>query len=297
MNFLCRSLGQAIILAALCAQAFGQEVKTATARPFAGIVWTDQVRDGPPMRLHWVQADLSNPAIHLRVCPGGSASGPWETTLLPVSRIAEREKLDVAVNGSFFAPKDFKMLLGRKLFYFLGNPALACGWTVSDGRLWAEHPICVNFPSLVIGSDGRVSIGELAAPPRGASQVVSGCMMLVRDGVDVGDAGAVAPRTAVGLDKSGKRLTLLVVDGRRPTESAGMSALQLGAEMVRLGCWSSIMLDSGGSSTLVIHRGEKWPVINMPSDGHDLPIPISVERPVANALGIVVDSPGPGKMQ
>jgi len=82
----------------------------------------------------------------------------------------------------------------------------------------------------------------------------------------------------------------LVVDGRRPDQSAGLSMRGTADEMIRLGCASAINLDSGGSSTLVVRHGEKWPVINTPSDGHDLPIPLCVERAVANALGIVVDS-------
>jgi len=30
---------------------------------------------------------------------------------------------------------------------------------------------------------------------------------------------------------------------------------------------------------------------NLPSDGHDLPVDISLPRPVADALGVIVDEP------
>ena len=58
--------------------------------------------------------------------------------------------------------------------------------------------------------------------------------------------------------------------------------------MIRLGCTSALNLDGGGSSTMVRKFGPKdWRVVNTPSDGSQLEfIPLSIERPVANVLGI-----------
>jgi hypothetical protein len=261
-----------------------------TSRPFAGVTYADEVRQNPPLHLYWVQADFSNPRVHLRLCAGGPVGErPWETTLLPVSKIAAREGLDVAVNGSFFAARDFVMILGRRDPYFEGNAARACGWTVSDGRLWSATPLGVKFPSLLVARDGHVSIGMLPKPPVDAAQMVSGCNLLLQDGRNVGPEDARAPRCAVGLDATNQILTLLVVDGRRPESSAGLSMHQTAEELLRLGCKQGLILDSGGSATLVIRQGNQWPVVNLPSDGHDLLLPLAVARPVANALGIVVD--------
>jgi hypothetical protein len=265
------------------AQAVGQ---------FPGVTYREEVHTNPPLHLYCVQADLTNPLVHLRVCRAGdkpTGDGSWDTTLLQVSKIAQREHLDVAVNGSLFAPKDAEVVLGRKLPYFEGNWARACGWTVSDGQLWSPHPIAPRFPTLVIWKDKPPRIDNFPAVPAGAWQAVSGFAMLVRGGKSLGSDRGPLPRTAVGLDREDKTLTLLVVDGRRPDDSVGLTFKQMGDEMVKLGCDRAINLDSGGSSTLVIRNGQHWPVINRPSDGHDLPIPLSVERPVANALGIVVD--------
>jgi Phosphodiester glycosidase len=262
------------------------------SQPFPGITYGEEVRHDAPLRLYWVQADLSNPAVHLRLCRGGpppEASGYWETTLLQVSKIARREHLDVAVNGSFFSPHEYELILGKKLPYFEGNWAKASGWTVSDGQVWSEHPISLAFPSLVVSTDGAVAIGRYTRVPPHTEQMVSGYAMLVRDGRNIAPNQPAAPRTAVGIDATGKTLTLLVVDGRRMDDSVGLTMKQMGDEMIRLGCTSALNLDSGGSTTLVIRHGEDWPVINRPSDGHDLLIPLSVERPVANAFGISVD--------
>jgi hypothetical protein len=272
----------------LCALPVAAETPPNT-QPFPGITFTQQILATPPLHLYWVQIDLTNPAVHLRVCPGGPPSaGGWETTLLPVSKIAEREKLDVAVNGSYFTPSQFKLLFGRKDPYFAGNPARASGWTVTDGRLWSSHPLSLEFPTLVLTTDGQVTIDNYLAPPPRAKEAVSGQALLLHDGKNVAVGSDDAPRTAAGLDAQGKTLTLFVADGRRPDYSVGLSMQETALYMLKLGCRTAISLDGGGSSTLVIRRGQHWSVVNTPSDGHDLPIPISVERPVDNALGVFV---------
>ena len=99
-----------------------------------------------------------------------------------------------------------------------------------------------------------------------------------------------APRTAVGIDREQKKLTMLVVDGRKTDYSAGMSDPELGQAMLELGCWNALILDGGGSSTMVLLDPieNRVQVMNRPSDGHDLPISMSLERPVACVLGVQI---------
>ena len=84
----------------------------------------------------------------------------------------------------------------------------------------------------------------------------------------------------MGLDAQGKRLTILVVDGRRTGLATGMSYDELSKEMLAAGCDRAINLDGGGSSVMVIRDGEKFVVKNQPSNEN--------ERPVANVLGVDV---------
>jgi hypothetical protein len=51
-----------------------------------------------------------------------------------------------------------------------------------------------------------------------------------------------------------------------------------------------LMLYGGGSSTLVMRDPDDQTerLMNHPSDGHDLPMDLSIERPVANAFGVVL---------
>jgi hypothetical protein len=79
------------------------------------------------------------------------------------------------------------------------------------------------------------------------------------------------PRTAVGWNA--QRLLLVVVDGRQPAWSVGMTLAELAALFIRLGATDAINLDGGGSSAMVI-RGR---VVNRPSDAQG-------EREVGNAL-------------
>lgn len=81
-----------------------------------------------------------------------------------------------------------------------------------------------------------------------------------------------APRTAVGISKTGQ-LLLVVVDGRQ-WNSIGLTLQELAEFMQSLGAQDAMNLDGGGSSELVL----KGDIMNTPSDGQ--------ERPVASALGV-----------
>ena len=88
-----------------------------------------------------------------------------------------------------------------------------------------------------------------------------------RDDVRVG----LGPRTALGIDKQG-RYILLVVDGRQGFYSSGLTLRELAATMQKFGAVDALNLDGGGSTAMTV-RGQ---VINRPSDG--------TERSVANVL-------------
>jgi len=87
-------------------------------------------------------------------------------------------------------------------------------------------------------------------------------------------AGGRAPRTALGITPN-QHLLLVVVDGRQPGYSDGMTLLELAKLMHELGANEAMNLDGGGSAELVI-EGQ---VVNRPSDGK--------ERPIGDALVLV----------
>ncbi|MFI5381366.1 MAG: phosphodiester glycosidase family protein [Tepidisphaerales bacterium] len=259
-----------------------------TTQPYKPVTYQHLERTNPPQHLHVLTIDLADPSVAIRVVPAGEAPQPpdnaWPTTLLQTSDVAAREHFDIAINGDFFAGRDKRLVAGKEFAWFKGNASRPIGPAMTDGKLWHTG----NSYALVVRQSGGVSIERLDAVPADARQIVGGNPMLVQNGRAVAPATVAAPRTAVGLDREGKRLTLLVVDGRRADYSAGLTFPQLAAEMVKLDCWTALNLDGGGSTTLVMRDPAtgKQHVINRPSDGHELPLSPSLERAVCNVVGI-----------
>ncbi|MGH2349018.1 MAG: phosphodiester glycosidase family protein, partial [bacterium] len=113
----------------------------------------------------------------------------------------------------------------------------------------------------------------------GVRQVLGGGPRLLADGLYVGGEGFRAsftdrrhPRTAIGRLADG-RIVLIVVGGRQPYHSLGMTLLEMAGTLRALGLTDAMNLDGGGSTTLVV-RGV---VINLPSDELG-------ERPVSDVL-------------
>lgn len=95
---------------------------------------------------------------------------------------------------------------------------------------------------------------------------IGGYPMLVKGGVVVATDCAQSicdqhPRTGVGIRGDGK-LVMVVVDGRQPGYSVGMTLVQLGSLFKWLGAVTAMNMDGGGSSTMVVN-GQ---IMNRPSD-------------------------------
>lgn len=104
-----------------------------------------------------------------------------------------------------------------------------------------------------------------------ARDAVGGAGLLVRKGRAVEDwsdeelpsafVDQRHPRTMVGVDRGGD-VWFVVVDGRQPDHSVGMTLRELARLAARLQLREALNLDGGGSSTLVV--GDQ--VVNRPSD-------------------------------
>ena len=93
-----------------------------------------------------------------------------------------------------------------------------------------------------------------------------------------------APRTAVGITRTGK-VVLMVLDGRQEPYSCGGSVEEIAQIMFEAGCVHAINLDGGGSTTFVAKpEGEQeLQVLNLPSDG--------AARSVSDSLMFVSTAP------
>lgn len=234
-----------------------------------------------------VRLDRCLTATAVKGFPG--AEGRATTSAL-LSGLAQRRAVIGGVNADFFTftppgvPTNVHVEGGRVVTPPNGRPAFAID---SAGR-----PAIVVFsapgldrPAL---DDPRLATVRLA--PFHPREAVGGRPALVRDSAIVpavdtdgqaGFAGSRHPRTAVGVGDGGRRLLLVVVDGRQPGYSAGMTLRELAALFLRLGVPSALNLDGGGSTTLVARAPDGTQrVLNRPSDP-------TGERPVGNALAVV----------
>jgi hypothetical protein len=138
--------------------------------------------------------------------------------------------------------------------------------------------------SLQAGQAAQVS-QSLGFP--GAVDVLGGTPVLISNGQTQdqdlsGDGSFFArqPRTAVGVTADGQML-VVVVDGRQPGYSVGMTLVELTDLMQSLGAQNAINLDGGGSSAMWVNGLR----VNRPSDGF--------ERGVGSALVVLPgDDPG-----
>lgn len=112
------------------------------------------------------------------------------------------------------------------------------------------------------------------------SDAIGGGPVLVRNGKAVYRANEAFtasqiaprdPRTAIGQRADG-RILMVVVDGRQPGFSVGMTNFELALTLARLGAVQAMALDGGGSSTVAFDGA----VLSSPSDGR--------ERPISTAL-------------
>jgi len=116
----------------------------------------------------------------------------------------------------------------------------------------------------------------------GVQHAIGGEKILLKNGQIPSDipSSDVNPYTAVGVKANGE-VVFLQVDGRKDSNSVGISSMDAARFLKELGCTDALSLDGGGSSTIAARMpGDVSPkVINSPSDG--------TQRAVTNVLLLV----------
>ena len=251
---------------------------------FEGVRYTRDARTQPrPLVLHIVEIDLKTPGLSVLVTPGDPASDhdlPARTT---TDFLAEFD-VHLAINGSFFESSDSTGWLG------MGEELLnVWGLAISGGQTYSQdHPF---LPVLCI-SHNTVTIQQRGCPPQ-TEHALAGTPLLVVDEHPASSAInryrlALHPRTAVALDASGDTMWLILVDGRQPGYSEGVTLPELAEIAISLGAASALNLDGGGSTTLVVTDGQQPRLLNAPIHRR---FPMR-QRPVGNHLGIRAFPPG-----
>jgi hypothetical protein len=268
------------------------------------------------MVIHTVTVDLRAPGIALLVTPGDpQAARPLRART--TTQFLSEFGLQVAVNGDGVTPWRSNSLLDY--YPRPGDPVDPIGLAASRGTAYSADTDAE--PTLYIS---RTNQARFEAPVGRVYNAISGNLMLIRqgraaDGLEIELAlqrqteGRAAdrrwgekrvtpqptqagepsetidrpqPRTAVALDQRGRRLIIVVVDGRQPNYSEGATLAELAGILLAKGGYTGMNLDGGGSSTLAVEgSGGRPALLNTPID-QGIP---GRQRPVGNHLGIFAD--------
>lgn len=244
-----------------------------------GVEYQRIVRVTPrPMIIHVLKVNMKTNGLRVVITPPDDPGSDKPLRARTTSQFLEEFDLDIAVNGDGFSP--WWSRSPADYYPHIGDPVAPRGEAASRGQVYGreqEEP----FPTLYISSKNSISFDA----PNKTYDAISGETRIVMGGFAVDGLAntEVHPRTAVGYSRNGKFLYIVVVDGRQPFYSQGITLMELAKLMIDLGAHDAMNLDGGGSSTLVI-RGEDGQarVLNSPID---LYIP-GRERPIGNHLGI-----------
>lgn len=254
---------------------------------------------------------LVKPYNALTVLTDGQASfGPWTCSL----KISNGKGLEFPVQAFNKITWNYRMMTVLDRNWGAMTPGAAADYpdlvevVVVDDRI---QEIRQGQPAVAIPADGFVVLasdaqGQLLAQNfrvgdtltfdtgTGLTKVdvaVGGGTMLVRDGQItpfVEPVTGTSSRTAIGTNGTGDQLILATVDGRH-TSYRGMDNAQMAALMIELGARNAMMMDGGGSTTMVRQAlgTDTLEQVTYASDGQ--------LRPVINSL-VVTASEATGKL-
>ena len=200
----------------------------------------------------------------------------WIGDSVPVDSAARRVRLRVIAGGES-GGRGVVLSADSAAGSVVISPGTAVLLARGDTREWARR----RTPGDTIHWTLQVTVG----PPDSRAfvrEAVGGFPVLLRDGaavlaeqtVNASFSAARHPRTAIGWTPD-DRLLLVVVDGRQPDWSAGMSLDEMTWLFRSLGASDALNLDGGGSTAMVVGGT----VVNRPSDREG-------ERAVGNALAL-----------
>jgi len=214
-----------------------------------------------------------------------------------VLSLATRKGALAAVNGGFFAIGKYDgtpsgILKINNVWYGLPTkPRGALGWSNGGKKTVFDRVLTkqVGIEFSVVSQTGATTSDQWDK----VEHIVGGTPLLVRDGEVVDDFSPEQTlysflwmrhaRTAVGVLPNG-HWVFVIVDGKQPYFSKGMTIDELAHFMQELGCVYALNLDGGGSTTFV-YKNE---IINRPyGDGDNNESGKPTLRAVSDAILIL----------
>lgn len=228
---------------------------------------------------HVLAVDLQAPKLEFLVTP--SANGSDVLCSRATSKFLEEFKLHAAINGGYYSYLDSSNNPGVTCPQG-GDPVRISDYAASRGKVYSRKKTAQ--PVLHFGRKNQLTFNKEQGTVFNA---VSGDRMVVVDGKVVKNLAAQSPnpRTAVGISRNGRWLTMLVVDGRQDGYSEGVTFPELAELLISFGVHNGANMDGGGSSAMVIRGFDgKARVLNSPIDLNQP----GKERLVGNHLGLFI---------
>lgn len=242
----------------------GVSEQTVCVDHLSSIKYAFHLIDNPrPIRVHVLIVDLSEDKVEpIVVIAEDSPEENCDAVRVDPRKLAEHPLLQAFVNTNPWTPWGPAYPLDVKI----------SGLAATGGVVYSPH----HGVSVWTNKQGRVFIGnpEVAEIQEGAGgfqQILKAAEVVVQQG------GDLHPRTAIGVNEDGDRLYLVVVDGRQPGFSEGMSLDELAGFMVNIGCYDAANMDGGGSSVMgIVDVTGKIKILNRPPGpfGSLRPLPI-----------------------
>jgi exopolysaccharide biosynthesis protein len=261
---------------------------TLVSQPYVGITYIDRTETSPrPVHMHIVQADLRAPGLRFKLSP---PAGGREVVRQRTLEYLAQEEAQVAINAHFFLP-----------FPSTDRDAWLVGIASSEGRVYSafETPeqsfaLVADAPGLnidrenhaavvhrdrlegvvlwttVSGSAQIVTDGAKTVPVYLDSQHANGVLMRGGPGNYSSEKSwydAMTARTAIGLSRDGRTLTLFTVDVRGGSE--GMRVGEVADLLLNdYGVWNALNLDGGGSTSMAMEdpATHNRSIVNVSSD-------------------------------
>jgi exopolysaccharide biosynthesis protein len=243
---------------------------------FSGIEYRRSALSNPrPLVMHVVTVDLKKSGIKVLMTP----STPLKART--TSEFLQEFKMQVAVNTSYF--NNFYEKSPWDYYPHPGDRVEPIGEAIANGDRYGK-PLA-TWPVLCLSADNKAKIIN-GTCPKNTWNAVAGRELLVAQGQPINeifDSRNDKPysRVAIGIDQKGEKLWLIVVDGKQPLYSEGITKTELAKIIANLGVDKAINLDGGGSTTLVMATDQGSKVLNAPMRAK---LPMN-ERPVANHIG------------
>jgi GH25 family lysozyme M1 (1,4-beta-N-acetylmuramidase)/uncharacterized protein YgiM (DUF1202 family) len=269
-----------------CARDYLVQVSTAsrpssiTQRLFAGVTYLRKDLTSPrKIVVHVLAIDLQTLKLEFLVTP--SANNTDVLCTRTTSKFVEEFKLHAAINGGYFSYLSASNT-SATLCPNGGDPVRISDYAASRGKVYS--PKKTAQPVIYIGQKNQFTFNKEQGRVFNA---ISGDRMVVQDGKVFKNLAAQEPnpRTALGINRNGRWLTLMVVDGRQPGYSEGVTFPELAELLISYGVYTGVNMDGGGSSAMSIRGADgKARLLNSPIEMYQP----GKERPVGNHLGLLV---------